>query len=310
MTLTGLRYFVALAQEQHFGRAAARCNVSQPTLSAGIKRLEDELGLVLFERARSGVSLSLGAMPLVVQAERILEQANGFVEMAREQGDPLSGSFKLAAIHTVGPYLFPDLVPAMLEAAPNMPLILEEGFTADLRVALRTGKIDAAIVALPFTETDVVTLPLYREPFEVLMSNQDPLAEQDEIHRDQLIRDDLMLLGEGHCLRDQILDACPNLEERIKSASAPRLTQGSSLETLRHMVAGGLGVTVLPASAVGAGRYAPGLLSHRPFANTQMHRTVALAWRASFPRPGAITALVQVLKSLAQQLNAAPLSDD
>ena len=229
--------------------------------------------------------------------------------MAREQGDPLSGSFKLAAIHTVGPYLFPDLVPAMLEAAPNMPLILEEGFTADLRVALRTGKIDAAIVALPFTETDVVTLPLYREPFEVLMSNQDPLAEQDEIHRDQLIRDDLMLLGEGHCLRDQILDACPNLEERIKSTSAPRLTQGSSLETLR---------TWWPADWVSrCYRPQPSVRVVMPLAccltdplptHRCIERSPGLA--RQLPRPGAITALVQVLKSLAQQLNAAPLSDD
>ena len=307
MTLTGLRYFVALAEEQHFGRAALRCNVSQPTLSAGIKRLEDELGLPLFERARSGVRLTLSAQPLVMQAKRILEQAHDFTETAREQKDPLSGSFKLAAIHTVGPYLFPDLIPAMLERAPNMPLILEEGFTADLRKALRSGQIDAAIVALPFTETDVVTLPLYDEPFEVLMNAQDQLAGHDSIGRDELVRDDLMLLGEGHCLRDQIIDACPALEERLKSASGPTLTQGSSLETLRHMVAGGLGITVLPASAVGAGRYAPGMLTHRPFDQHEMKRTVALAWRASFPRPGAITALVEVLKSVAKQVNAAPL---
>lgn len=305
MTLTGLRYFVALAHEQHFGRAALRCNVSQPTLSAGIKRLEDELGLVLFERARSGVQLTLSAQPLVAQAQRILEQTGDFVEMARAQSDPLNGNFKLAAIHTVGPYLFPDLVPAMLKRAPQMSLILEEGFTADLRVALRQGRIDAAIVALPFTETDVVTLPLYDEPFEVLMSADDVLSQHEQISREALIRDDLMLLGEGHCLRDQILDACPDLDERLRSASAPKLTQGSSLETLRHMVAGGLGITVLPASAVGAGRYAPGLITHRPFHNPSMRRTVALAWRASFPRPGAITALVEVLKTLAPDLNAA-----
>ncbi|MGB0964906.1 MAG: hydrogen peroxide-inducible genes activator [Litorivicinus sp.] len=309
MTLTGLRYFVALAQEQHFGRAARRCNVSQPTLSAGIKRLEDELGLALFERARAGVQLTLSAKPLLIQAQRILEQASDFIETAKVQSDPLNGSFKLAAIHTVGPYLFPDLVPAMMQKAPNMPLQLEEGYTADLRIALRTGQIDAAIVALPFTETDVVTLPLYDEPFEVLMSAQDPLSEQPQIHRDALLRNDVMLLGEGHCLRDQILDQCPALNERIKSSSGPTLTQGSSLETLRHMVAGGLGITILPASAVGAGRYAPGLLTHRPFHHSEMKRTVALAWRASFPRPGAITALVEVLRSVAGKLNAAPRDD-
>ncbi len=309
MTLTGLRYFVALAQEQHFGRAARRCNVSQPTLSAGIKRLEDELGLALFERARAGVQLTLSAKPLLIQAQRILEQAGDFIETAKTQSDPLNGSFKLAAIHTVGPYLFPDLVPAMMRKAPQMPLQLEEGYTADLRIALRSGQIDAAIVALPFTETDVVTLPLYDEPFEVLMSTEDALASHSQIHRDALSRDDLMLLGEGHCLRDQILDQCPALEQRIKSAAGPALTQGSSLETLRHMVAGGLGITILPSSAVGAGRYAPGLLTHRPFHNPDMKRCVALAWRASFPRPGAITALVEVLKDIASDLNAAPLDD-
>ncbi|QGG79200.1 LysR family transcriptional regulator [Litorivicinus lipolyticus] len=304
MTLTGLRYFVALAQEKHFGRAAERCFVSQPTLSAGIKRLEDELGLALFERARAGVRLMPSAEPLVLQAQRVLEHAHDFAQMASQQRDPLTGAFRLGAIHTVGPYLFPSLIPRALDAAPDMPVIIEEAYTAQLRERLRRGELDAAIVALPFTEVDVLTLPLYDEHFEVVMNHSDPLASKTSIAKADLNRDDLMLLGEGHCLRDQILSACPGLGERL---SANHNRESSSLETLRHMVAGGLGISVLPCSAIGTDRYAPGHLVNKPFAEADMKRTVALAWRASFPRPGAITLMAQLLKALARDLNAEPV---
>lgn len=304
MTLTGLRYFVALAQEKHFGRAAERCHVSQPTLSAGIKRLEDELGLALFERARAGVRLTPNAEPLVEQALRVLEHAKDFTEMAKHQGDPLSGVFRLGAIHTVGPYLFPSLIPESLKQAPNLSLVIEEAFTAQLRERLRAGSVDAAIVALPFTEVDVVTLPLYEEPFEVLMPKDHELAQHSAIDPQALLNEEVMLLGEGHCLRDQILSACPELAERTRDSRYRAPAEGSSLETLRHMVAGGLGITVLPASAVGAGRYAAGHLVHRPFSDASMTRTVALAWRASYPRPSTITLMVNLLKGLAQSLNA------
>ncbi|MGB0956844.1 MAG: LysR substrate-binding domain-containing protein [Litorivicinus sp.] len=307
MTLTGLRYFVALAQEKHFGRAAERCFVSQPTLSAGIKRLEEELGLALFERARAGVRLMPSAEPLVLQAQRVLEHAQDFGEMARQQRDPLAGSFRLGAIHTVGPYLFPALIPMALDAAPDMPVIIEEAFTAQLRDRLRRGELDAAIVALPFTEVDVVTLPIYEESFEVVMNQNDPLAHKDQIVKSDLNRDDLMLLGEGHCLRDQILSACPGLADRLNSQRSRVPSEGSSIETLRHMVAGGLGISVLPRSAIDGGRYAPGTLVNKGFADGDMKRTVALAWRASFPRPGAITMMVELLKKLAIELNAEPL---
>ena len=310
MTLTGLRYFVALAEEQHFGKAAERCHVSQPTLSAGIKRLEDEVGMPLFERARSGVKLTLAAEPLVNQARRVLEQARDFTEMARQQGDPLSGTFRLGAIHTVGPYLFPSLIPALLDNAPDMPIVIEEGFTADLRVQLRQGEIDAAIVALPFKEVDVVCMPLYNEPFELLMGQGHPLTQQEVVSKDDIVRDDLLLLGDGHCLRDQILDACPAMAERLQPKRLGLRTEGSSLETLRHMVAGGLGVTVLPSSAIGEGHYRAGKLTHKPFKEDDMRRTVAIAWRASFPRPAAVALVADTLKALAGNINASPVASD
>lgn len=178
MTLTELRYIVTLAQEQHFGHAAERCHVSQPTLSVGVKKLEDELGVLIFERSKSAVRLTPVGEGIVAQAQKVLEQAQGIRELAQAGKNQLTAPLKVGAIYTVGPYLFPHLIPQLHRVAPQMPLYIEENFTHVLRDKLRNGELDAIIIALPFNEADVLTLPLYDEPFYVLMPAQHPWTQK------------------------------------------------------------------------------------------------------------------------------------
>lgn len=296
MTLTELRYIVTLAQEQHFGRAAERCFVSQPTLSIAVKKLEEELGVALFERSKSRVQATPLGEKIITQAQLVLEQTAAIKEIANEGKDQLSSPLHVGAIFTIGPFLFPHFIPELQQLAEDMPLYVEEGYTATLRQRLRNGEVDVIIVALPFTEPDVVTQPLYDEPFVVLMPCDHPLAANDTINPEDLEGHEVLLLGEGHCFRDQVLEACPNLQPSLEKRSKSRAsTQGSSLDTLRHMVASGLGITILPMSAAVASHYHEGVLVTRPFADPVPQRTVALAWRASFPRHKAIDQLRQAI---------------
>jgi LysR family hydrogen peroxide-inducible transcriptional activator len=298
MTLTELRYIVTLAQEQHFGRAAERCFVSQPTLSIAVKKLEDELGVALFERSKSRVQSTPLGEQIIAQAQQVLEQTAAIKEMASAGKDQLSSPLNVGAIFTIGPFLFPHFIPQLQELAPSMPLYVEEGYTATLRQRLRKGELDAILVALPFTEPDVVTQPLYDEPFVVLMERSHPLASQRAIAPEDLDGHDVLLLGDGHCFRDQVLEAVPNLQPSLENHSQTHTrtaAEGSSLDTLKHMVASGLGITILPMSAAVAPLYAPNVLVTRPFADPSPQRTVALAWRASFPRHKAIDVLRQAI---------------
>jgi len=294
MTLTELRYIVTLAQEQHFGRAAERCHVSQPTLSVGVKKLEDELGILIFERSKSAVRLTPTGEGIVAQAQKVLEQAQGIRELAQAGKNQLSAPLKIGAIYTIGPYLFPHLIPQLNRVAPEMPLYIEENFTHLLRDKLRTGELDAVILALPFSEPDVLTLPLYDEPFYVMMPARHPWTQLEAIPQNQLSDKSLLLLGEGHCFRDQVLEACPTVRKHEENKNST--VESSSLETIRHMVASGLGVSVLPFSAVESHHYAPGIIEVRPFERPVPYRTVAIAWRASFPRPKAIEVLADSVR--------------
>lgn len=286
MTLTELRYVVAVARHRHFGRAAKACFVSQPTLSVGIKKIEQELGVALFERNAAEVTVTPHGQPIVDQALRVLEEVDTLKQMAESAQDPLVGPLRLGAIYTVGPYLFPDLIPELKKAAPEMPLILSEGYTADLAQKLRHGEIDAAILALPFQQPNLLTLPLYDEPFVVLLPGGHPLAAREKIQSRWLHDENLLLLSDGHCFREQVIETCP---ECLDAESAT--TEGSSLETIRHMVASGLGVTVVPCTAAGADKFTRRMLAVRRFAHRDAKRTVAVAFRASFPRFTAIEAL-------------------
>ncbi len=292
MTLNELRYIVAVARERHFGRAAAACHVSQPTLSVAVKKLEDELGVVLFERGRPEVAATAVGARIVEQAQQVLEAAAGIPAIAESGRDQLRGALRLGAINTVGPYLFPLLIPELHERAPHMPLVIEENLTARLAERLKRGELDAILIALPFEEPGVLTLSLYDEPFVVVLPASHPWRERERIPAADLAGEDLLLLAAGHCFRDQVLQACPGCQRSAGAETGLHQTrEGGSLETIRHMVASGIGITVLPCSAVRAERYARHLLAVRRFAPPVPRRRVALAWRASFPRPKAIEAL-------------------
>jgi LysR family transcriptional regulator, hydrogen peroxide-inducible genes activator len=298
MTLTELRYLVALSETGHFRKAAEQCNVSQPTLSIAIKKLEEELGISLFERARHKVATTPTGERIVEQARTVLRETQNLRQLAELGKDPLGSMLSVGAIYTVGPYLFPRLVSRLQQLAPKMPLFIEENYTASLRGKLSRGELDAIFVALPFTETDVVTRTLYDEPFVVLLPKNHVLAGQSQIDSSALASHRVLLMGEGHCFRDQVLEACPGLQQAIREnyARGHMVVEGSSLETLKHMVASGLGITVLPQSAAREATYGEHTLAVRPFADPAPKRSIALAWRVSYPRPEAIDILIDTLR--------------
>ncbi|MCK9282991.1 MAG: hydrogen peroxide-inducible genes activator [Rhodocyclaceae bacterium] len=284
MTLTELRYIVALARERHFGRAAERCYVSQPTLSVAVKKLEEELGVILFERAPNEVRVTDIGARVVAQAECVLAETAKVGEIAAAGRNPLAGTLRLGCIYTIAPYLLPRLVPKLKEGAPEMPLVIEENFTVRLLEKIKNSELDIAILALPVEEPGLVVQSVYDEQFRVLLPVASPLAKYKAIAPADLLDAPLLMLGAGNCFRDQVLDLCARAEAGV----SPHILEGSSLETIRHMVASGLGLTVMPASAVdGIGAKDP-LLRVRPFVEPQPTRRVGLVWRASFPRHQAV----------------------
>jgi LysR family hydrogen peroxide-inducible transcriptional activator len=289
ITLTELRYLVALDRERHFGRAADRCFVSQPTLSVAIRKLEDQLSVALFERNRSEARPTPIGERIIEQARRVLAEAVALENLAQQGKDELNGLIRLGVIYTVGPYLLPRLVPRLHEQVPNMPLVIEENFTAVLSRQLRQNDLDAIIIALPFTQPGVDTWSLYDEPFVTVMPKTHPWRKRKSIRPNELSGENLLLLGPGHCFREQVLEACPDCIDA--DSDRPRPLAGSSLETIRHMVASGLGITVLPKSSMEERMADTTLLITRPFAGAAPSRRIALAWRKSFPRPKAIAAL-------------------
>ena len=307
MTLTELKYIVAVAREKHFGRAADACFVSQPTLSVAIKKLEDELEVKLFERNASEVTLTPLGDEIVRQAQSVLEQAANIKEIAKRGKDPLAGPLKLGVIYTIGPYLLPELVRNAIDQTPQMPLLLQENFTVKLLEMLRTGEIDCAIMAEPFPDTGLATAPLYDEPFLAALPSAHPLAQKSQISARELKAETMLLLGNGHCFRDHVLEVCPEFARFSSDAEGIRKSfEGSSLETIKHMVAAGMGVTLVPrlsvpADALGEAkakrsrsktddkyvRYLPVVDGD----DSPPMRRVVLAWRRSFTRYEAIAAL-------------------
>jgi len=290
MTLTELRYIVAVARERHFGRAAETCFVSQPTLSVAVKKLEEELGVTLFERGPGEVSVTPTGRTIVEQAQRVLEEAARIREIAAAGKDPLAGTLRLGAIYTIGPYLLPKLIPILRRTAPAMQLLIQENFTHRLAEELKNGEVDVILVALPFEAPGVVTRAVYDEPFFVAVPKGHPWESRKRVTSDELANESLLLLGEGHCFRDQVLEICHTVRARERSMLA-KTVEGGSLETIRQMVAGGVGVTVLPATSTATSGGASDLIRILPFARPAPTRRVVLAWRRSFPRPEAIEAL-------------------
>ena len=310
MTLTELKYIVAVARERHFGRAAEACHVSQPTLSVAIKKLEEELELKLFERSAGDVSMTLLGEEIVRQAQSVLDQAQAIKEIARRGKDPLDGPLILGVIYTIGPYLLPQLVRSVIERTPQMPLVLQENFTAKLLEMLRTGEIDCAILAEPFPDAGLASAPLYDEPFVAAVPGQHALGHQATVSTAELRDEHVLLLGAGHCFRDHVLEVCPEFARVAPQGEGiHKRFEGSSLETIKHMVAAGMGVTLVPRLAVPGGALAPeGAMAPRrrhgdddphlrylpirePDGTAPPKRRVVLVWRRSFTRYEAIAAL-------------------
>ena len=292
MTLTDMRYLVALAAELHFGRAAEACHVSQPTLSVAIKKLEDQLGVILFERSAGEVRITAVGEAVVAQAQRVLNEAVRLKEVARAGRDPLAGPLRLGAIYTIGPYLLPHLIPLLHERAPQMPLLIQENYTHMLAELLKRGELDVAILALPFDEPGLVAQPLYDEPFRVLVPAGHPWTARTAIAPVDLASEPMLLLGAGNCFREQVLEVCPQCGTGQSDAQGlPKSLEGSSLETIRHMVATGAGVTVLPSAAADPLAADGRLVKVLPFAEPEPSRRVVLVWRSSFPRAKAIDVL-------------------
>jgi len=302
MTLTELKYIVAVAREKHFGKAAEACFVSQPTLSVAIRKLEDELEVKLFERSANEVSVTPLGEEIVRQAQSVLEQAAAIKEIAKRGKDPLAGALKLGVIYTIGPYLLPDLVRQAISRTPQMPLMLQENFTVKLLEMLRTGEIDCAIMAEPFPDTGLALAPLYDEPFMAAVPSTHALAARKSITAEEMKSETMLLLGNGHCFRDHVLEVCPEFARFSSNAEGIRKSfEGSSLETIKHMVAAGMGVTLVPRLSVPKDALAPRTRRRKsddephvvylPFEGDVPYRRVVLAWRRSFTRYEAIAAL-------------------
>ncbi len=313
MTLTELKYIVAVARERHFGRAAEACFVAQPTLSVAVKKLEEELDVKLFERSANEVTMTPLGEEIVRQAQVVLDQANQLRDIAKRGKDPLAGPLRLGIIYTIGPYLLPDLVRQNMRLSPQMPLMLQENFTVRLLEMLRAGEIDCAILAEPFPDTGLATAALYDEPFWAAVPSSHPLAQQVHVSNDMLRQENMLLLGTGHCFRDHVLEVCPEFARLSNSAEGIQKSfEGSSLETIKHMVAAGMGLTLVPALSVPTEYLTPGytpppqahsdaeFVRYIPFESSDVpSRRIVLVWRRSFTRYEAIAALRNAIMACA-----------
>ena len=284
MTLTELRYVVAVAREMHFGRAAATCFVSQPTLSVAVKKLENELGITIFERHKHDVTITPLGKKIVEQAQFVLDQTKTIKLIANEALDPLRGSLHLGIIYTIGPYLLPRLIPLIHQTAPELTLIIDEDFTTSLADKLKHGELEMIIVSTPFDIPGIKTEMLYKESLKVALPRGHVLCRKKTIKADDLLNETLLLLKTGNCFRDQVMDVCPSCKGDVFSRERIQQTlEGSSLETIRQMVATGSGVTILPSTSVPIRNEKNALVEYRPFSRPVPKREVILAYRDSFP---------------------------
>jgi LysR family transcriptional regulator, hydrogen peroxide-inducible genes activator len=292
MNLQDLRYVVALAETRHFARAANTCHVSQPTLSTQIKKLEDELGVVLFERTNKRVTPTAVGRQIIVQARVVLEEAAKLQQLAQQGHDPMAGPLQLGVIPTLGPYLLPHLLPRLRQAFPTLKLYLREDLTARLLHQLHAGTLDALLLALPIDHTGLESVALFAEPFILALPTEHPLARKHQVRETDLASAHVLLLEDGHCLRDQALAVCgfpPHGETEAFRAS--------SLEMLRQMVAAGVGCTLLPALAAATTSASEHLIALRPFVTPAPRRTIGLVWRHSFPRQNMLHSLAELIRA-------------
>ncbi|MEJ7138060.1 LysR substrate-binding domain-containing protein [Amphibiibacter pelophylacis] len=296
MTLTELRYIVAVARELHFGRAAEACDVSQPTLSVGIKKLEDELGCRIFERGTGEVHLTTVGRRIVDQALVVLEQSTVIHELARDADTELASAVHLGAIFTIAPYLLPHILPQLRRVAPGMRWLIQENYTSRLLEQVRSGELDCAIVAEPIDAAHLSVSPLYDEALFVALPSAHPLAQRGTPVHPADIRDDpMLLLGSGHCFREHVLAVSPEFSPLVSERRGIRHNfEGTSLETIRYMVASGLGITLMPALALAADPRAD--VVYLPFAGMTPKRRVVLICRKSFNRMPVLERIRQALR--------------
>ena len=291
MTLSELRFVISIAKERNFRRAAEKCYVSQPALSLAIKKLEEDLGVLIFERNRNDVSATPIGEKIIAQATRALEEVAHIRDIAKQGDNQLGGAFRLGLIYSVGPYLLPEIIPILRVTAPDMPLSIEENLTVQLEAQLKSGVIDAAVVALPFDISGIVTKPLYDEKYVVMVPATHDWATRANIHAHELVDQNVLLLNSGHCYSHQVLQACPDLSRK------GQVLQGNSLETIRNMVASNLGITVLPCSAA-TERYINPLVKVIPFVAPVPVRRIALAWRKTYARELAVECVIHAIKAV------------
>ena len=297
MTLNELKYIVAVAKERHFRKASEACFVSQPTLSIAIKKLEDELGITLFERHKSEILITPIGEQIIQLAEDILQKSQLIKQLSKEEQGDHSGELKVGAIYTIAPYLFPRLIPEFHTIAPKVPLILQENYTHNLIEKLQNGELDLVILSLPFEHPNIETLTLYEEPFVAAIPNDHKLKNENCLTLKQIENETLLLLGSGHCFRDQVVDAFPNLSQlNFQHTPLQRTLEGSSLETIRFMVASGAGITILPCSSLNL--HDQDLFTVKSIDPPVPGRKVALAWRKTYPRKQILQTFKQALKNI------------
>ena len=302
-SLRDLQYVVAVAEHGHFGQAADACAVSQPALSAQIRKLEDSLGVVIFERGGRRVLVTPSGEDIVARARIVLRDAEGLVDLARTKSQPMTGPFALGAIASLGPFYFPRILAPLRRRFPDLVLSLREDLTESLLALLHDGGLDAALVSPPIDETGLESRPIFFEPFEVAAPVGHPVLDQQPIIADTLDRPDLILLEQGHCLRDQTIDVCglagSKRREHARAEDPPRPVQATGIETLRHMIGAGAGFSLLPSLAVrdmtGAEIDVGGLIAYRPFGPPYPGRVISLVWRARSPRAEEIRSMADFL---------------
>ena len=294
MNLRDLKYIIAVAETRHFGKAAKRCFVSQPTLSGQIKKLEEELGVTIFERTKRSVELTPIGGDIINHARRMMEQADAIELLARAHHDPLSGPLRVGAIPTLSPYLVPLIIMPLKTRYPQLKLVLSEEVTETLLQRLRNHEIDVALIATMVGEPELGTIPLFDEPFWLAHPRNDPLYTKDEITHQDLEQLDLLLLSDGHCLAQQVMDVC-GLADRPQGGEMGDL-KAASLETLLQLVSAGLGCTLVPALATKGSWMTDSSVTARKLDLPDTYRRISLAYRHSFPRRQALEAFAGVIR--------------
>jgi LysR family hydrogen peroxide-inducible transcriptional activator len=297
MTLSELRFVVSVAHEKNFRRAAAKSFVSQPALSLAIKKIENELGVLIFERNRMGISLTTVGEKIVNQAQIVLEEVDKIKAISVVEKNTQQVEIKIGLIYSIAPYLLPSIIPLVKNSSPEIILEAEEDITTNLIKKLEEGSIDAAIIALPFVVPGIETQPLYDEPFKVLIPTKHPWNNKQKINAKELKNEKILLLDNTHCFSMQVREACPGISDKAE------VQAGTSLETIRNMVASNLGISILPQSAT-ANNYSNDLINILPFESPIPFRRVAMAFRRGSSKQSSLVKIVKSITSVKEKIIA------